>query len=58
VAVVTTDRPNHFSAEPSYGVATAEPIRAIAAMTALAVAAEGLRRQDPALASKAGMTET
>ena len=31
VAVVTSDRANHFSSEPSYGVATAEPIRAIAA---------------------------
>ncbi|MBI2716826.1 MAG: hypothetical protein HYX37_20620 [Rhizobiales bacterium] len=39
VAVVTSDRENHFSAEPSYGVATAEPIRAIAAMTALGVKA-------------------
>jgi hypothetical protein len=39
VAVVTSDQPNHFSSEPSYGVPTAEPIRAIAAMTALAVKA-------------------
>jgi hypothetical protein len=39
VAVVTSDQANHFSREPSYGPATAEPIRAIAAMTALAVKA-------------------
>lgn len=45
VAVVTTDRPDHFSPEPSYGVATAEPIRAIASMTALAVKAAEVRRR-------------
>lgn len=39
VAVVTSDRARHFSSEPSYGVANAEPIRAIAAMAALAVKA-------------------
>lgn len=39
VAVVTSDRASHFSREPSYGVATAEPIRAVAAMAALAVKA-------------------
>lgn len=45
VAVVTTDRPGHFSVEASDGVPTSEPIRAIAAMAALAVrAAEGPAR--------------
>jgi len=39
IAIVTTDKPNHFSTERSDGVATAEPIRAIAAMSALAVKA-------------------
>jgi hypothetical protein len=39
VAVVTSDRHNHFSNEPGYGIATTEPIRAIAAMAALAVKA-------------------
>jgi hypothetical protein len=45
VAIVTSDRLNHFTKGPSYGVADAEPIRAIAAMTALAVKADGLRRR-------------
>lgn len=43
VAVVTSDRQNHFVRGPSYGVATAEPIRAIAAMSALAVKAHSLQ---------------
>ena len=37
VAVVTTDQPHHFSVQSSDGVPTCEPIRAIAAMAALAV---------------------
>lgn len=45
VAVVTSDRPNHFVRETLYGVATAEPIRAIASMTALAIKAGGLRQR-------------
>lgn len=49
VAVVTSDRINHFTRGSSYGIATAEPIRAIAAMTALAVKAEGLGRRHEAL---------
>jgi hypothetical protein len=44
VAVVTSDRVDHFTTGPSYGVAAAEPIRAIAAMVALAAKADGLRR--------------
>jgi len=39
VAVVTSDRLGHFERGPSYGISTAEPIRAIAGMTALAVKA-------------------
>jgi hypothetical protein len=39
VAVVTADRPLHFSPEKSDGVSTVEPVRAIAAMAALAVKA-------------------
>jgi hypothetical protein len=39
IAVVTSDRARHFHREPSDGVSTAEPIRAIAAMAALAVKA-------------------
>ena len=41
VAVVTTDRPGHFDIEPADGVPTSEPIRAIAAMAALAICAVG-----------------
>ncbi|HWM48666.1 MAG TPA: hypothetical protein VNR11_17315 [Xanthobacteraceae bacterium] len=51
VAIATCDRPNHFSPEPSYGVATTEPVRAIAAMAALAVKASeaaGRRQTDVA----------
>jgi hypothetical protein len=52
VAVVTSDQAGHFSTEPAYGVATAEPIRAIAAMAALAVKAAEARGAAPqALAS-------
>lgn len=40
VAVATSDQPDHFSPEPStYGVATTEAARAIAAMSALAAKA-------------------
>lgn len=39
VAIATSSRPGHFHNEPVGGVATAEPIRAIAAMAALAVKA-------------------
>jgi GAF domain-containing protein len=38
-AIATSSRPGHFHDEHVDGVATAEPIRAIAAMTALAVKA-------------------
>jgi hypothetical protein len=48
VAVVTTDRPHHFSTEPADGVPHAEPIRAIAAMAALAVKAVETRESRPA----------
>jgi hypothetical protein len=41
VAVVTSDKPHHFNVEPSDGVPTSEPIRAIAAMAALAVKSLG-----------------
>ncbi|MDR6302512.1 hypothetical protein GGQ85_000183 [Nitrobacter vulgaris] len=39
VVVVTTDLPGHFTIEPADGVSTSEPVRAIAAMAALAVRA-------------------
>jgi hypothetical protein len=39
VAVVTSNRSYHFNNDPADGVRTSEPIRAIAAMTALAVQA-------------------
>ncbi len=39
IAIATSSRPGHFQDEQVDGVATAEPIRAIAAMTALAVKA-------------------
>lgn len=39
IAVVTSDRAHHFRTEAPDGVSTAEPIRAIAAMSALAVKA-------------------
>lgn len=39
VALVTSDRPHHFSVEPTDGMPTAQPIRTIAAMVSLAVAA-------------------
>lgn len=55
VAVATSDQPDHFSPEgSSYGVATTEPTRAIAAMSALAAkaaAAAGRRTQDVAPAA-------
>lgn len=54
VAVATSDQNSHFSPEESYGVATTEPVRAIAAMTALAVkAVEAAKRQPPKVASEA-----
>lgn len=56
VAVVTSDQRSHFSNEPSYGVATAEPIRAIAAMTALAVKAA--ETKGSTVASNPGMRDT
>jgi hypothetical protein len=43
IAVATTDKARHFSTASSDGVATAEPIRAIAAMSALAVKAVEMR---------------
>jgi hypothetical protein len=43
VAVVTSDQQGHFSPEASDGVSTSEPIRAIAAMAALAVMATKVR---------------
>ncbi|MCP1915413.1 energy-converting hydrogenase Eha subunit A [Bradyrhizobium elkanii] len=43
VAVVTSDKPNHFSIDPSDGVPTSEPIRAIGAMAALAIKSLGIR---------------
>lgn len=53
VAVATSDQNSHFSPEESYGVATTEPVRAIAAMTALAVkAVEAAKRQPPKVASE------
>lgn len=39
VAVATSDQPRHFYIEPADGVPTSEPVRAIAAMAALAVKA-------------------
>jgi hypothetical protein len=39
VAVVTSSRPGHFSLEPFGGMPTTEPIRAIARMAGLAIAA-------------------
>jgi multidrug transporter EmrE-like cation transporter len=58
VAVVTSDRRNHFLREPSYGVATTEPIRAIAAMTALAVkAAQTAGRRTGPVASGTDLKE-
>lgn len=51
VAIATCDRPGHFSPDPSYGVATTEPVRAIAAMSALAAkAAEAGGRRSGAVA--------
>ena len=45
VAVATSDQAGHFSTDQSYGPPTTEPVRAIAAMSALAVkAVEVLRR--------------
>ncbi|CCE06457.1 hypothetical protein BRAS3843_1730026 [Bradyrhizobium sp. STM 3843] len=47
VAVATSDQPDHFSPEPSRGVATTEPARAIAAMSALAAKAAEARGRRP-----------
>ena len=47
VAVATSDQNSHFSPEQSYGVATVEPVRAIAAMTALAVKAVQAANRPP-----------
>jgi hypothetical protein len=46
IAVATSDQPGHFSPEASDGVSTAEPIRAIAAMAALAVVATAAHNQN------------
>jgi hypothetical protein len=57
VAVATSDQAYHFSPEPSYGVGTVEPLRAIASMTALAAkASEAAATWRPAAsaASEAG----
>jgi hypothetical protein len=63
IAVATSDQKGHFSAGASDGVSTTEPIRAIAAMAALAVMATKVRDQNavaatqqksPALAPNAG----
>ena len=55
VVVATSDQSNHFSADPSYGVATTEPVRAISAMTALAAkAAETAGRRPAEVAGKTG----
>jgi hypothetical protein len=51
VAVVTTDRANHFTNDPSDGVSHTEPARAIAAMAGLAVKAIGGREPAAAPAS-------
>jgi hypothetical protein len=53
VAVATSDRPHHFYIEPADGVPTSEPIRAIAAMAALAVKALA-KRPSSAIASGTG----
>jgi hypothetical protein len=49
VAVATTDQPHHFNVDPADGVSTSEPIRAIAAMAALAVKALGASEPAPCL---------
>jgi hypothetical protein len=54
IAVAASDKAGHFSPEPSYGVATTEPARAIAAMSALAAKAaqaSGRRAADVAPAT-------
>jgi hypothetical protein len=56
VAVVTTDKPLHFNRGPANGVSTSEPIRAIAAMSALAIRA--VRSSEPATCSAAPIPET
>ncbi|MDN3279498.1 hypothetical protein QWJ07_34895 [Frankia sp. RB7] len=54
VAVATCDQAGHFSSEPSYGVATTEPARALAAMSALAAkAAEAGSRRSSEVAGVA-----
>jgi hypothetical protein len=52
VAVATSNRAGHFYVEHQDGVSTSEPIRAVAAMTALAVKALA-NREKPAVSSAA-----
>lgn len=54
VAIVTSDQPSHFSLEPSDGLATAQPIRAIAEMVALAVTALGWHSAQPTATTPPG----
>ncbi len=49
VVVATSSKPRHFYTEPADGVPTAEPIRAVAAMAALAVKA--LAKSPPSMAA-------